>query len=72
MRLYYASAILVQVLLAILFSDKDEMAYRLYPLEDISGWTRAPKPAIESTVVLEFIETISEENNDEFTLLLER
>ena len=70
---YYALAILVQLLTAVLFRDKYQKAYLLYQLENVFGRTQAIKPDIETKVVLEFWEKLPEVyNNDEYPLLLER
>ena len=41
MRLYYTFTILIQILTAILFRDKNKLAFMLYLLEDISEGTHS-------------------------------
>ena len=69
---YYALAILVQLLTAVLFRDKYQKAYLLYQLVNVFGRTQAIKPDIETKVLLEFWETLPEAYYDEYPLLLER
>ena len=54
MKIYYASVILVQVLLAILLQDKNKMAYMVHLLEDVSGAAPSTGHILFSNTIFNF------------------
>ena len=70
-KLFYAFAILVQILLAFLTRDKNRNAYMWYQWETILGLPNTPKGSLFPTLMCNYWKITPEGKNNESSLLLE-